>query len=685
MRFIFYPLLIIFLFTTISFSQVLFTTTLSGGQEVPAVSTTGTGTAWVRISPDFNSITYRITYARLQSSFSAAHFHVGQPGTNGPVAMTIPFNGNTASGTWNNVPDSIISKLMKEQIYINIHTTGTPSGEIRGDLNAVEGIGFTSSLNGAQEVPPANTTATGTGFAILDLNSDSVYYSITVAGLSSTLQAAHFHQAPAGSNGGVVQNISFADSTATGFWSGFSESVLTSLIKNGIYINVHTANFPSGEIRGQLNLSSEIMLRANIQGSQEVPPVATNGSGTAWAVLNNDLSSMDYNITFAQLQGNFSAAHFHLGAPGNNGPVFQTIMFNGNNASGELTMLPDSIVRAFIKGNVYINIHSSTFPSGEIRGQLQLTKGIGFTSVLNGAQEVPPTATNAKGTGWVSFGVDVTEAHSAYYRITIAGLSSQYQAAHFHRAPMGANGPVVQAIMFMDSTVSGQWGNVSDMDLAALAKGNIYINVHSTGNPAGEIRGQVLFSNYISGNIPVELSSFTADVSGSQVNLLWSTVTETNNKGFEILRSVDKNNFSSVGFVNGNGTSTELKSYSFTDNIENGKYYYQLKQIDFDGTSALSKVIEVNVGQPQEFNLSQNYPNPFNPSTTISYSVPVKGQVSLELYDVIGNKISTLVNEIKNPGSYNFNLNAGGLASGVYFYKLTAGDFISTKKLVLLK
>jgi len=94
-------------------------------------------------------------------------------------------------------------------------------------------------------------------------------------------------------------------------------------------------------------------------------------------------------------------------------------------------------------------------------------------------------------------------------------------------------------------------------------------------------------------------------------------------------------------------------------------------------------VIEVDAGLPKVFALEQNYPN--NPTTVISYQLPVAGNVSLKLYDVLGREMMTLVNGRQEAGAYNFNLNASNLSSGVYFYRLQSGNFVSTKKMMLVK
>ena len=189
---------------------------------------------------------------------------------------------------------------------------------------------------------------------------------------------------------------------------------------------------------------------------------------------------------------------------------------------------------------------------------------------------------------------------------------------------------------------------------------------------------------------PVELTSFSGDLLNNMVLLTWATISETNNKGYEVHRSdaVDQNSvWQKIAFVEGNGTTTHPHEYSFSDNsVEPGKYYYRLKQIDFSGKFKYSKEIEVEVTSPKNFSLMQNYPNPFNPETNISFTIPEETNVSIKLYDITGREIKILVNEKKQPGYYAIKLKGGDLSSGVYFYRLTTSSgFTSVKKLILLK
>lgn len=185
--------------------------------------------------------------------------------------------------------------------------------------------------------------------------------------------------------------------------------------------------------------------------------------------------------------------------------------------------------------------------------------------------------------------------------------------------------------------------------------------------------------------VPVELTSFTAEVKANNVLLNWSTATETNNRGFEIEKSYGEE-FFVIGFIQGMGTISDPQNYSFVDkDVQARQYSYRLKQINFNGTYEYSRTIEVTVNAPYDFRLSQNYPNPFNPSTTIRYSIPTAEFVTLKVYDLYGQEVSTLVSEQKQEGSYSVKFDGSNLASGVYVYKLAAENFIDSKKFTLLK
>jgi hypothetical protein len=213
----------------------------------------------------------------------------------------------------------------------------------------------------------------------------------------------------------------------------------------------------------------------------------------------------------------------------------------------------------------------------------------------------------------------------------------------------------------------------------------------ASDSPAGSpVRRMLLGAlNYLV--IPVELKSFVATVNKNAVTLNWTTATETNNKGFYVQRKSGDSEYQSLGFVEGKGTTAEIQNYFFTDNNVNaGKYYYRLAQVDFDGTVNYTDAIEVDVNPPLEFSLSQNYPNPFNPTTTIDFTLPVKSIVTLKIYDIIGQEVLKAIDTEMEAGYHKLNLDLSRFSSGVYMYRMDVKgvdgkNHSAVKKMILNK
>ncbi|MDP2362707.1 MAG: YCF48-related protein, partial [Ignavibacteria bacterium] len=161
--------------------------------------------------------------------------------------------------------------------------------------------------------------------------------------------------------------------------------------------------------------------------------------------------------------------------------------------------------------------------------------------------------------------------------------------------------------------------------------------VYPSGNSAWAVGDYGTILNSAIWFTPVELTTFTATLNRTKVNINWQTATELNNQGFEIQRKFENSDWFTIGFRTGKGTTTEPTSYFYEDDIweiNSDKLYYRLKQIDFNGTFSFSNEVEV-ITQPLDFALYQNYPNPFNPITTIKYQVPKTSNVKLEIFDVL--------------------------------------------------
>ncbi len=225
---------------------------------------------------------------------------------------------------------------------------------------------------------------------------------------------------------------------------------------------------------------------------------------------------------------------------------------------------------------------------------------------------------------------------------------------------------------------------------ADIDTGNYSMDMVITSNDPNSPQITVPIHMYLTNEVPVQLTSFTAENDLDKVILKWQTASETNNKGFEIERNqkseVRSQNWEKIGFVNGKGTITKLNSYLFKDeNVTPGVYKYRLKQIDFDGTTKLSNEVTINITGPKEFALYQNYPNPFNPGTTIKFALPVKTKLSVTIYNSLGQKVTEIFNGEKEAGYHEINYNASKLASGIYFCRLVSQSYVKTIKMLLIK
>jgi len=612
-------LTIALLLTSMGFGQIQFTAKMDGTQEVPPVTTPATGTGAFVLNAAGTALSYTITVNGL--TINAGHFHNGAAGVGAGVVKNLTFVNNTATGVWSStdatqpLTDSLLTELLRGRLYVNVHTTANPGGEIRGQVLQAAPAGFYAKMDGSQETAPNSSTATGTVFVVLAPGGTATFRA-TVVGLTPT--AAHFHNGAAGVAAGVVKNFTLVNNTASGSWAlgdatqPLTDALLRDLVRGKMYANAHSTTNTGGEIRGQVLPATGLAFMATIDGSQEVPPVTTTASGTGGFILNASGTQLNYTITFNGLTP--TAAHFHNGVAGVAAGVVKNLTIVNGTAAGVWSStdatqpLTDSMLVELLRGRLYVNAHTSVNPGGEIRGQVLMASGAGFAVKLDGSQEIPPVTTNASATASVILNPNGT----VTFDETVTGMTPT--AAHFHNGAAGVSAGVVKNTTLTNNTASGTWSSsdatqpFTDALLRELVKGRLYLNVHSSTNPGGEIRGQVIGST-------------------------------------------------------GLATSVER--------VEQGEI-------------------------PSAYRLDQNYPNPFNPKTAISYQLTANSFVNLEVFDVLGRKVSTLVNEVHPAGSHTVHWDGSTLPSGVYYYRLQARESsiiggarstesVLTKKMVLLK
>lgn len=177
--------------------------------------------------------------------------------------------------------------------------------------------------------------------------------------------------------------------------------------------------------------------------------------------------------------------------------------------------------------------------------------------------------------------------------------------------------------------------------------------------------------------VPVELSLFTAKYESNSILIRWETLSENSNLGFYVEKSLDSKNWFQIGFVNGNLTTTEKHDYKFNDQSLFFPSYYRLRQIDANGDSNLSNIVEINDQQltnSKMFSIDNVYPNPFNPSTNISINLPNNGDVTLKIYSILGELICEYKYSSLNNGKNILTITNNNLSSGTYFFKVFYND-----------
>ncbi|MFQ3599171.1 MAG: T9SS type A sorting domain-containing protein [Chloroherpetonaceae bacterium] len=395
-------------------------------------------------------------------------------------------------------------------------------------------------------------------------------------------------------------------------------------------------------------------------------------------------------------QSTTNTAGYRLGARASNGSQLSNFASNDvaevllyNRGLSEAERLD---VEAYLAAKYGLGVNSSATPSvpqgttgSFVLGNTGVT--VTFTTPSTTTGSLSGSVTNARPNVVGSLPTGITNIAERFWTITQTGLTGFTATATFDLSTLGGIQNFNTLKVLRRNNASSPWVDVETIPLGVTRNAPFII-----------VGGLSQFSQFTiasdaSNQLPVELTSFTARKSEQGVELAWQTASEQNNAGFEVERKSEGATWNTLGFVRGNGTTTEAQSYSFLDNSASGKVQYRLKQIDFDGQFEYSNIIEVDAGLPKTFELSQNYPNPFNPTTVINYQLPTASNVSLKIYDVLGKEVATLVNGRQEAGSYNFNFNASNLSSGVYFYRLQASatngasgsNFVQTKKMMLVK
>jgi hypothetical protein len=324
-----------------------------------------------------------------------------------------------------------------DNLYYNVHTAANPSGAIRGQLDGPGFVRF-ATLTGLQEVPSVISAAFGTGALSVDVATGRVRGFIVTSGLTGT--SAHIHNGQRLAPGPVVLALTGGPNVWVVPDNTFADNIVAifNAAPDNLYFNVHTADNPNGEIRGQLDATGAVRL-ATLTGAQEAPAVATAARGAGILLVDNVTNRVGGFLFGTGLTG--TAAHIHNAARGTAGPISVALIGGPN-----LYVVPDERVSPELVAiynaapdNLYYNIHTAANPDGAIRGQLDASGTIRIAT-LTGAQD--NVATSAFGGGVVA--VDNATGRVGGF-IATSGLTGT--AAHIHNAARGVPGPVLLPLL----------------------------------------------------------------------------------------------------------------------------------------------------------------------------------------------------------------------------------------------
>jgi len=664
---------------------------MSGSKENPANGSSATGIFNGWYDESTMMLGFTASFQGLTGTSTAAHFH-GPAVPDSNAGVQIGWTGFPTGVTSGSFSDTVTlnatqeTQLFSGRWYANIHSTTFPGGEIRTQLFETNPVhSYTNLLmNGSQEVPPNGSSGTGTLNATYDESTNTMIFTANFSGLTTGTTAAHFHgPAPSDSNAGV--QIGWTG-FPTGVTSGtFSDTVTLSaaqeaqLLAGRWYANIHTTTFPGGEIRTQLYENPTI--DGNLSNPQYIP-IADKQNFNSGFGSNIDVNQIYYypdvhsSTLYVAIEGKLNT-----GSGDGIGFWFGFDELTGSSAGTSLGGSPGG---HYMGGNGGSNPNfKSDF---EVDYMFAVNPGGGATDVFFDAVKLVGGRaaqylgqTNQSGTAAGNLNSGFFSANSVWFAFNNDGaLSHGFEVSiPFSQLGVSTAGELTAFAFVVSNTAF-----FSDVTVP----GNV-----STGNPGFDANFSTLTGGpYNSGSapLPVELTSFTASVAGKSVTLNWITATELNNQGFEIQRKVG-NEWITIGFKEGNGTTSEQNEYSYIDNISHLSVFevsYRLKQIDFNGSYEFSNVVEVFIGIPNGFMLEQNYPNPFNPSTTIKFAFDKNTKAQLKVFDVLGNEVANLFNETVETGKiYEINFDASGLSSGVYYYQLSGDNKTELKKMMLLK
>jgi CHRD domain-containing protein/exosortase sorting signal-containing protein/prealbumin domain-containing protein len=460
---------------------------LRGTQEVPPVPSTASGGCHGVL--DQGAATFAVTCVHDVQNATVMHVHRGAAGTNGTIVFDM---GDPAVSpvitTWTSMTPADIADLIAGDLYLNIHTAGRPSGEIRGQIlsRTVDLVAFTA--DGAQAVPPNDSLATATCTA--DLDGPATSLAISCTHTLAAADAAHVHEAPFGSNGPVVYTFGSAASPLNANMP-MTPRLVADFAATFLYLDLHTPGGteenPSDEIRGQIGDPPQGAGTGTIIITKQTAPAGGTNFGFTETITPGGFTLDDGNTeTFAGVApGTYTVTEID---PSGAGYTLADVTCDDANSTGDTNTRTATIDVAAGETVRCTFRNLQTSPTDQI-----------FVFHLSGDQETPAVATLERGGCMGRFDAGASElALVCTHDVELPTVM------HIHRGAPGVAGTIAFDMGEPTSPVIATWSGMTPTDVADLLAGNLYVNIHTAGRPAGVIRGQIVARTVDTLAFPIE-------------------------------------------------------------------------------------------------------------------------------------------------------------------------------------
>ena len=595
---------------------------------------------------------------------------------------------------------------------------------------------LSARLNGAQEVPVVATSAQGVAAITLNATRDTIFIQAAFSGLSGPITGAHFHDAPVGQTAPVSVNLLTLrrGNRLSGYLAGtdVTPNRIARLLRGLVYLNIHTAANPGGEIRGQVTVESDDALAGVLSGAQETPAVATNATGLGVFNLSQHQEKLKFRVVVDGLSGPITGAHFHIAAPGMNAPVALALgsFLTGNVLEGEISsqganpLLTPALLAALVQGGVYINFHTAANPGGEIRAQiLPERRVLPLDARFSGAQMVPAVTSSASA---VAVARLVGTLDTVRVQVAHTGLSGPPLALSIYAANAGEANTAVNLLGTVPVVMGAGGntvGNVTTFEITAPVLTPAFVNLllntginavlTTAASPNGEVRGQVLRlaregytislngaqekpNAVVSAGYGVGVVSIDRDQDNVHFMSVWGGLSGPATAGhFHVGTAVQSGGvvFDLVPFFD--NATTPTAAYGFWKS-DNANPFTAARSLDFRTENIYMNLhTAVNTGgeiRGQVYRGARNLqvvlatqpaalvaetfgsaPNPFSSGTTLSFDARVAGSGQLRVTDVLGRVVAAQTVAVR-AGANALPVALPGVAAGIYLLSLQVGE-----------